>query len=260
MSIRPTNGALRTAPRSSTPISISPSPAAALKGSTASRSWSGRRRRFPSCSPTPPRRFTKSAMCCLRARACSWDRREWSRSATPTDALPPSASTTVSSWSATRVEILGSYDKVHLVPFGEYLPFQDFMESLGFLQLTGIRGGFSAGTGPRLLPIPGAPPARPLICYEIIFPDEVADNSQRPGWFLNVTNDAWFGTERGSLSAFSSGTTSRRRARLAGGARGQHRHLGDHRSLRTRARRARSEAREESSTGFCPRLCRLRNS
>ena len=96
-------------------------------------------------------------------------------------------------------QILGSYDKVHLVPFGEYLPFQDFMESLGFLQLTGIRGGFSAGTGPRLLSIPGAPPARPLICYEIIFPDEVVDASQRPGWFLNVTNEFNYsgGTEIG---------------------------------------------------------------
>src|SRR5262249_5069259 len=99
-------------------------------------------------------------------------------------------------------EILGSYDKVHLVPFGEYLPFQDFMESLGFLQLTGIRGGFTAGTESRLLPIPGAPPARPLICYEIIFPDEVADTSQRPRWFLNVTNDAWFGTSAGPYQHF----------------------------------------------------------
>lgn len=99
-------------------------------------------------------------------------------------------------------EILGSYDKVHLVPFGEYLPFQDFMESLGFLQLTGIRGGFSAGTGSRLLAIQGAPPTRPLICYEIIFPDEVVDSSQRPGWFLNVTNDAWFGTSFGPYQHF----------------------------------------------------------
>ena len=99
-------------------------------------------------------------------------------------------------------EILGSYDKIHLVPFGEYLPFQDLMESLGFLQLTGIRGGFSAGTGPRLLSIPGAPLARPLICYEIIFPDEVADTPQRPGWLLNVTNDAWFGTSAGPHQHF----------------------------------------------------------
>jgi apolipoprotein N-acyltransferase len=92
-------------------------------------------------------------------------------------------------------EILGSYDKVHLVPFGEYLPFQNFMESLGFLQL-------SAGSGPRLLAIQGAPPTRPLICYEIIFPDEVADTPQRPGWLLNVTNDAWFGTSFGPYQHF----------------------------------------------------------
>ena len=99
-------------------------------------------------------------------------------------------------------EVIGGYDKVHLVPFGEYLPFQDFMESLGFLQLTGIRGGFSAGTGSRLLSIPGAPPARPLICYEIIFPDEVTDSHERPGWFLNVTNDAWFGGSAGPYQHF----------------------------------------------------------
>jgi len=99
-------------------------------------------------------------------------------------------------------EIFGGYDKVHLVPFGEYLPFQDFMERLGILQLTGIRGGFSAGTGSRLLSIPGAPPARPLICYEIIFPDEVTDSAQRPGWLLNVTNDAWFGGSAGPYQHF----------------------------------------------------------
>jgi apolipoprotein N-acyltransferase len=101
-----------------------------------------------------------------------------------------------------KAEILGNYDKVHLVPFGEYLPYQDFMESLGIMQLTGVRGGFSAGTGPRLLSIPGAPPARPLICYEIIFPDEVTDKAQRPGWFLNVTNDAWFGSSAGPYQHF----------------------------------------------------------
>jgi apolipoprotein N-acyltransferase len=98
--------------------------------------------------------------------------------------------------------VLGGYDKIHLVPFGEYLPFQDFLESLGFMQLTGVRGGFSAGKGPRLLAVPGAPPASPLICYEIIFPDDVTDAAPRPGWLLNVTNDAWFGSSAGPYQHF----------------------------------------------------------
>jgi apolipoprotein N-acyltransferase len=99
-------------------------------------------------------------------------------------------------------EILDVYDKIHLVPFGEYLPFQDFMESLGIFQLTGVRGGFSAGAGSRLLAIPGAPRARPLICYEIIFPDEISNSGPRPGWLLNVTNDAWFGGSAGPYQHF----------------------------------------------------------
>ena len=98
--------------------------------------------------------------------------------------------------------VIGGYDKIHLVPFGEYLPFQDFLESLGIMQLTGVRGGFSVGGGPRLLAIPGAPPASPLICYEIIFPDEVTEKASRPGWLLNVTNDAWFGSSAGPYQHF----------------------------------------------------------
>ena len=99
-------------------------------------------------------------------------------------------------------EVLDGYDKIHLVPFGEYLPFQDALESLGVMQLTGVRGGFSAGTGPRLLTVPGAPPVSPLICYEIIFPDDVVESSARPGWMLNVTNDAWFGSSAGPYQHF----------------------------------------------------------
>lgn len=98
--------------------------------------------------------------------------------------------------------VRGAYDKRHLVPFGEYLPFQDFLESLGFMQMTGVRGGFSEGSGPLLLAIPGAPPARPLICYEIIFPDEIAGSAERPGWLLNLTNDAWFGGSAGPYQHF----------------------------------------------------------
>jgi apolipoprotein N-acyltransferase len=65
-----------------------------------------------------------------------------------------------------------------------------------------VRGGFSAGTGPRLIEIPGAPPASPLICYEIIFPHDVTNVGRRPGWLLNLTNDAWFGSSAGPYQHF----------------------------------------------------------
>ena len=93
--------------------------------------------------------------------------------------------------------ILGVYDKVHLVPFGEYLPLQRILESLGLRQLTKIRGGFLAGDRRRLITVPGAPPALPLICYEIIFPGDAVPQGQRPGWIVNVTNDGWFGISSG---------------------------------------------------------------
>ena len=89
------------------------------------------------------------------------------------------------------------YDKVHLVPFGEYLPFGDVLERIGLQTLTEQRGGFLAGDRHRLIAMPGAPSALPLICYEIIFPGELASVDERPGWIVNVTNDGWFGTSSG---------------------------------------------------------------
>ncbi|TBW36417.1 apolipoprotein N-acyltransferase [Siculibacillus lacustris] len=94
-------------------------------------------------------------------------------------------------------EILAAYDKVHLVPFGEYLPFQDFAESLGLLQLTKLRGGYTPGPGRRTLSVADTPPFAPLVCYEAVFPGEVVAPGERPRWMLNVTNDAWFGMTPG---------------------------------------------------------------
>jgi apolipoprotein N-acyltransferase len=93
--------------------------------------------------------------------------------------------------------VLSVYDKLHLVPFGEFLPFQDLMEKLGFEQLTKVQGGFIPGTVHHTLSIPHAPRALPLICYEAIFPDVVATPDDRPGWIVNVTNDGWFGLSTG---------------------------------------------------------------
>jgi apolipoprotein N-acyltransferase len=93
--------------------------------------------------------------------------------------------------------VLSVYDKLHLVPFGEYLPFQDWMEKIGFVQLTRVQGGFIAGTRRRIMDIPNAPRALPLICYEVIFPGDIAARDDRPGWIINLTNDGWFGYSTG---------------------------------------------------------------
>jgi apolipoprotein N-acyltransferase len=98
--------------------------------------------------------------------------------------------------------VLSVYDKVHLVPFGEYLPFQGFMERLGFLQLTRVVGGFIPGDRRRILTAPGAPSFAPLICYEIIFPGAAVPAGERPGWMLNLTNDGWFGISSGPYQHF----------------------------------------------------------
>ena len=86
----------------------------------------------------------------------------------------------------------GAYEKSHLVPFGEYLPYPNILGLIGLRQLVN-QGGFTPGPGPQVLEVPGLPPFSPLICYEMIFPSEVVPESQRPGWLLQVTNDGWFG-------------------------------------------------------------------
>jgi apolipoprotein N-acyltransferase len=98
--------------------------------------------------------------------------------------------------------ILSIYDKVHLVPFGEYLPFQDYLEKLGLIALTKMRGGFIPGDRRRVLDIPRAPSALPLICYEIIFPGAAVPPGERAGWIINLTNDGWFGLSLGPHQHF----------------------------------------------------------
>ena len=98
--------------------------------------------------------------------------------------------------------IRGIYDKVHLVPFGEYLPFQRVLERLGLRQLTKMVGGFLSGDRRRTMDVPGAPKMLPLICYEAIFPGAAVPGGERPGWLVNVTNDGWFGISSGPYQHF----------------------------------------------------------
>ncbi len=96
-------------------------------------------------------------------------------------------------------EITQSYDKHHLVPFGEYIPFGDLAYDWFGLRAFAaqVGNGYSAGTGPKLLDFgPKLGRALPLICYEAVFPQDLRGTA-RPDWLLQVTNDAWFGSFSG---------------------------------------------------------------
>jgi len=99
--------------------------------------------------------------------------------------------------------ILTSYDKAHLVPFGEYIPFRKNLDAIfGEGSIKKITIGaldFMAGPGPDLVTLPNDFPAfSGLVCYEVIFPCAVINSAQtRPKWMLNVTNDAWYGNTSG---------------------------------------------------------------
>jgi apolipoprotein N-acyltransferase len=92
---------------------------------------------------------------------------------------------------------LGFYDKHRLVPFGEYLPFERWLEPIGLKKLAAVGESFSAGPQPRPLDLPGIGAIQPLICYESLFPGFARSQGGRPDWIVNVSNDAWFGRTSG---------------------------------------------------------------
>jgi apolipoprotein N-acyltransferase len=99
--------------------------------------------------------------------------------------------------------LLTLYDKIDLVPFGEFLPLRSVLERVGLRQLAHVIGSFESGTPPRsLLRIPGLPATLPLICYEAIFPGALVQGAERPGLMINVTNDGWFGDTTGPRQHF----------------------------------------------------------
>lgn len=97
--------------------------------------------------------------------------------------------------------IKNSYDKRHLVPFGEYVPLHEYLSFL-FIddvvdKITGGGTGFSKGEGDKLINLPKFS-FNPLLCYEVIFSRELIDSASAiPDLFINLTNDAWFGVSSG---------------------------------------------------------------
>ncbi len=99
-------------------------------------------------------------------------------------------------------QIIAAADKVHLTPFGEYLPFESFWNGLGITNVVDMPGGFTAGTAHTLIALPSGQTFYPLICYEAIFPEEITAAVRQASALLNITNDAWFGNTPGPYQHF----------------------------------------------------------
>lgn len=93
-------------------------------------------------------------------------------------------------------EIINYYDKSHLVPFGEYIPFRQYFPSW-IKPVTNTISDFVPGTGPKVIKVGNLPSFGALICYEIIFPNQIVDKNIRPNWLVNLTNDGWYGRSAG---------------------------------------------------------------
>jgi apolipoprotein N-acyltransferase len=96
--------------------------------------------------------------------------------------------------------LVAGYDKAHLVPFGEFMPFRKIIP----LQALATKGvDFTPGPGVRSLRVLGLPLFSPLICYEAIFPGNVVDPEDRPDFMVNLTNDGWYGRTTGPYQHFA---------------------------------------------------------
>jgi apolipoprotein N-acyltransferase len=95
-------------------------------------------------------------------------------------------------------QVTAVYDKWHLVPFGEYIPFGDVMATFGIAAFAAQQGnGYSPGPGTVVLDLGKAGRVLPLICYEAVFPQDLRVKGDRPDWILQITNDSWFGNIAG---------------------------------------------------------------
>jgi apolipoprotein N-acyltransferase len=94
---------------------------------------------------------------------------------------------------------LSIYNKSHLVPFGEYIPYKSFIPLKPIVEFN----GFQQGEGQKTVNIDSLLPYSPLVCYEIIFPGKIVDKNVRPEWIVNVTNDAWYGISAGPYQHYA---------------------------------------------------------
>ncbi|OUX36157.1 MAG: apolipoprotein N-acyltransferase [Candidatus Pelagibacter sp. TMED273] len=101
-----------------------------------------------------------------------------------------------------NLEVVYKYNKKKLVPFGEFIPFNNLFENIGFKKITQGYGSFSKGSKQKNFLINDLN-ILPLICYEIIFPKLLEFSDQKTNMIINISEDAWFGNSIGPYQHFS---------------------------------------------------------
>jgi len=98
-----------------------------------------------------------------------------------------------------KLEIIFQYNKIKLVPFGEFLPYEKYLSKIGLKKITEGYGSFSRGTSNDIFKM-GNLKMLPLICYEIIFPELIQNQKNL---IINISEDAWFGNTIGPHQHFA---------------------------------------------------------
>ena len=105
-----------------------------------------------------------------------------------------------------KLEIISLYNKVNLVPFGEFLPFENIFSKFGLKKITRGYSSFSPGTKREIISLGNKFNDKlilPLICYEIIYSGKIKNRNQFPDLIVNISEDAWFGESIGPYQHFS---------------------------------------------------------
>ena len=93
-------------------------------------------------------------------------------------------------------KVIQRYDKRKLVPFGEFLPFENSLKSFGLKKITEGYGSFLKGRNSNNLLINNLN-ILPLICYEVIFTDLLQKSNENTNLIVNISEDGWFGDSIG---------------------------------------------------------------
>ncbi len=104
-----------------------------------------------------------------------------------------------------KLEILSVYNKINLVPFGEFLPFERILTKIGLKKITSGYNSFSAGDMRPIVNLGNNFENKlilPLICYEIIYSGKIKERHEFPDVVINISEDAWFGESIGPHQHF----------------------------------------------------------